>query len=228
MAPSKARFPTGEGVRTVREDVPALKELDTVRLKSRDPVFRQGDPVECFYLIRAGLLGMYRSIYPNKQILGGKIGPGEPAGLTHLHLGSHYPAMLIPLKETVAYRGDQGDLERLSREHGGWMNELLFQENEIQSHLFEKLEDVVARELDERIAEELLDLTDRVGRRTPSGIEIVVRLSRKQISRMLGCAQESVSRILSQWEKNGWIETRHKRITIRRPEALRSLARRAA
>lgn len=206
----------------------ALEELETVRLKSREPVFHQGDTVENFFLVRTGLLGMYRLIYPDKQILGGKIGQGEPAGLTQLQLGVSYPAMLVPLKESVAYRGDRADLERLSHEHGDWINGLLLHENQTQSHLFEKLEDVVARELDERIAEELLDLADRVGRRTDDGVEIIVRLSRKQISQMIGCAQESASRILSQWEKNDWIETRRKLITLRRPEALQSLARRVA
>lgn len=204
-------------------DESVLGGLTTVRLRAKEAVYHQGDSVEHFHLIRTGLLGMYRLIYPDKQIMGAKIGQGEPVGLTHLHLGTPYPAMVVPLKETVAYRGDREDLERLSHQHGEWINELLLRENETQSHLFEKLEDVIARELDERIAEELLDLADRVGRRTDEGIEIIVRLSRKGISRMVGCAQESVSRILSEWEKNGWIRTNHKRITLRHPDALRSL-----
>lgn len=205
-----------------------LEGLETVRLRAREPVYHQGESVRYFYLVRAGLLGMYRLVYPDKQILGGKIGQGEPAGLTHLHLETPYPAMLIPLKETVAYQGDRRDLERLSRRHPDWINDLLMHENETQSHLFEKLEDVIAKELDQRIAEELLDLANRVGRQTTDGIKIVVKLSRKEISRMIGCAQESVSRILSKWEKNGWIDTHHKLITLKRPEALQSLVDRAA
>lgn len=205
-----------------------LADLETVRLGARDTVYHQGDSVDHFYLIRTGLLGIYRLIYPDKQILGAKVGQGEPLGLTHLQLGTPYPAMVVPLKETVAYRGDRRNLERLSHRRAEWINGLLLHENETQSHLFEKLEDVIARELDERIAEELLDLADRVGRRTDEGIEIIVRLSRKGISRMVGCAQESVSRILSQWEKNGWVETNRKRITLLHPEALRSLTTKAA
>lgn len=200
-----------------------MNRLETVRLRAKTPIYLQGDDVENFFLVRNGLLGIYRLIYPDKKVLVGKVADGDPVVISQLMLDEPFPAMLSPIKESIAYRGTKEDLHHFSQKKPEWLTNLLLHENHTQSNIYQKIEDVIGKELDQRIAQELLDLAGRIGRRTDSGIEIVIKLTRKHISEMIGCAQESVIRILSSWEKKGWIETDRKYITLRRPEALQGL-----
>ena len=197
--------------------------LDTVRLKREQRIFEQERTIEKFYIVRQGLLGIFRHVYPDKKILVHKIGPGSSTGLSQCMGETPYPGQLIPLKETVAYRGTKSDVDSLCECCPADVNQLLLQENEMNGDILHKIDDIIGKDLESRIAGEVLDLADRIGQKTKNGIRIVVKFSRKQISNMTGCAHESVIRIMSKWEKKNWIETEHKQITIHRPHRLESL-----
>lgn len=197
-------------------------EFETVRLKEGDRIFDQGKNVNSFYIVRQGLLGVYRHVYPNKKVLVHKIGKCESAGLAQLMCESNYPGQLIPIKETVAFKGNQSDVDDLCECSPADVSRLLAQENELHDDMVEVIDQIIGKDLDSRIADQLLDLATRIGRKTDDGIKIIVKLTRKRISEMVGCAPESVIRVMSEWEKNNLIETDHKYITLKRPHNLES------
>jgi CRP-like cAMP-binding protein len=49
------------------------------------------------------------------------------------------------------------------------------------------------------------------------GIEIDFPISRQDISEMTGTTLHTVSRMMSAWEKQGFVESGRKRITVRDP-----------
>lgn len=206
---------------------PVVKQLQTVRLGDNRTVLEAHEVPSFFYIVRRGLLGNFRTVYPDKRILAGKLSRGEPAGVTQLMMKTPYPAQLIPFKETLAYRGTRKNLETIGEQHPQFLTQLLLHENSKQNQLFEKIEDFVGKELEQRIAQELLDLGRLLGRKTKEteAIEIIIELPRSRIARMVGAATESVIRIMSQWEKKGWIQTRDKRITLVKPMYLESTGR---
>lgn len=209
---------------------PITRQLQTVRLPANRTVLEGHEPPSFFYIVRRGLLGNFRPVYPNKRILAGKLARGEPAGVTQLMMKTPYPAQLIPFKETLAYRGSRKNLENIGDKHPEFLTRLLLHENSKQNELFKKIEDFVGKELEQRIAEELLDLGRHLGRRVNGGdaMEIIIDLPRSRMARMVGAATESVIRIMSQWEKKGWIQTRDKRITLVKPTYLESIVRTAS
>ncbi len=198
-------------------------ELETVRLKVDNRIFDQGKNVDSFYIVRQGLLGVYRHVYPNKKILVHKIGKDESAGLAHLMNGSAYPALLVPIKESVAFKGDQSDVDAFCECCPADVSRLLASESKLHDDMVQVIDRIIGKDLDSRIATELLDLASRIGRETDNGIRIIVKLSRKKISEMVGCAPESVIRVMSEWEQKNLIETEHKYITLKRPYSLRTV-----
>lgn len=68
--------------------------------------------------------------------------------------------------------------------------------------------------LEQRLAAMLLVLAAKVGRPWNGNTLLDVPLAREDLAAMAGAATESVSRLLSQWQRNGCIETGRRWIAI--------------
>jgi CRP/FNR family transcriptional regulator len=77
----------------------------------------------------------------------------------------------------------------------------------------------------QRLATFLLDLADRFAARGYSKKEFMLRMTRAEIGSFLGITLETVSRVLSQFGRDGLIDVQHvTQVRIIDPEALRQLA----
>lgn len=208
--------------RTVDSLDETLRNTRTCALEPGVPVFSYNETIEKFYLLQNGLIGLYRFIQPNKRILLRKILPGESVGVTQILLDDPYPGHLIPIKESTVLKGDSNELKKIRKKQPGLLNDLILQENQAHGRTYNKLTTLLAGNISERLAEELLELSNQLGRQTDAGLEIDLKLTRKEIARMVGCTPESASRVMSQWEEEGRIQTNQKKITIRQPDELRS------
>lgn len=68
--------------------------------------------------------------------------------------------------------------------------------------------------LEQRLAALLLVLADKVGQPWDGATLLDVPLSREDLAAMAGAATESVSRLLSQWQRDGWIDSGRRWIAI--------------
>lgn len=199
---------------------PLLDMLESIRLPADKPVYHENECSHYFFIVQRGLLGHYRYVKSDKRLLVSKMSRGDPVGLSPCLLNEPYKAELIPFKESLVYRGSQQTLSRLMSDQPGFVNQLLLRENRRYQKTSERLKQQFSNPLEERIAYELLDLSAHLGRRTERGLSIIIPLTRRTISRMMGCATESVIRAMSPWEKKGWIRTENGRITIVKPAKL--------
>jgi CRP/FNR family transcriptional regulator, polysaccharide utilization system transcription regulator len=71
----------------------------------------------------------------------------------------------------------------------------------------------------ERLAETLIILRETYGSELGSNI-INVSLSREELASIVGTATETVIRLLADFKKEGWIDTRGRKISLNQPEAL--------
>ncbi|HQO64278.1 MAG TPA: Crp/Fnr family transcriptional regulator, partial [Syntrophorhabdus sp.] len=92
---------------------------------------------------------------------------------------------------------------------------------------FDRLQDLQARylelfaeQVEQRIARALLRIMRQSGRKTNEGILIDFPLSRQGLADYTGTTVYTVSRVLSAWEKKGWVISRRERITVSDPHAL--------
>lgn len=70
----------------------------------------------------------------------------------------------------------------------------------------------------------MLRLVEHAGRRTDSGVQIDLPLSREDIAQMTGTTLYTVSRIISRFEADGLVEAGRQSIVIRNPHGLMSVA----
>jgi CRP-like cAMP-binding protein len=76
------------------------------------------------------------------------------------------------------------------------------------------------KHVEQRIARALLRLIHQTGRKVPQGIEINFPITRKDVSEMTGTTLQTVSRLLSSWEKRGFVTSKRKKIIICDPHQL--------
>ena len=68
--------------------------------------------------------------------------------------------------------------------------------------------------LEQRLAAMLLVLADKVGTPWNGATLLDIPLAREDLAAMAGAATESVSRLLSQWQRDGWIEAGRRWIAL--------------
>jgi CRP/FNR family transcriptional regulator, nitrogen oxide reductase regulator len=70
-------------------------------------------------------------------------------------------------------------------------------------------------EVERRVARALLRVSDQAGRKVEQGLEIDFPISREDIAGITGTTLHTVSRILSEWERQGLIESGRRRLVLR-------------
>lgn len=194
-------------------------QLEKRTFKTWESIRPQGVQPEFFYLIGQGLVGEFRYLNNSKKILVSKHTNGDIPGSEELKTSQESSSSLVSLSPTVLYRGTRDDLETYENNQDGppYLND---RGSLSRQQYHEKLDQVLTLKLEQRLAIELLELALHAGEQTDESIRIVIPLSRTNLSNILGCAAETISRIVSDWTKNKIIETNQKIINILRPELL--------
>jgi CRP-like cAMP-binding protein len=190
-------------------------ELTRCRLLSRDTrIFNQGDEHVRAHLLIEGSIRISQSGSDGGQIVVRFIGPGEMFGAVALFTDRQYPADADTLTDAIEISWSEADLLRLMSAHSQIaINALKIVGKRIQEAQ-NRLRELSTQPVERRIAHALLRLARQAGRSTPDGVKIGFPLRRKDIADICGTTLYSVSRVLTSWEKAGWLATRDQHLTI--------------
>ncbi len=83
---------------------------------------------------------------------------------------------------------------------------------------------LVGMRAEKRLAVFLMNLIQRLSARGFSKTELILRMTREEISNCLGMIQETVSQTLSKFADEGLIEVHQKRLLIKKPDELKTIA----
>jgi len=78
----------------------------------------------------------------------------------------------------------------------------------------EAIESLLHREVSTRLATLLLNLGERFGEHDHADVLIGVRLTHQDLANMIASTREAVSKVMSELQRDGVIETRNRRIAI--------------
>jgi CRP-like cAMP-binding protein len=87
----------------------------------------------------------------------------------------------------------------------------------------ERYRELATEKVERRIARALLRLTAQMGVKTRDG-DIELAFTRQDLAEMSGTTLYTVSRVLSEWEKRGVVESGRERVVIRNPHGLVQIA----
>jgi CRP-like cAMP-binding protein len=187
-------------------------------------LFHQGAPAKTCYLVNRGRLKLTKLNEQGKEVIFRYIDDGELTAVVAVLKDWNYPVMAESVEETEVIGWDKPTISRLIRNHPdiaiNMLGVILERLDEVQHRFLELHTEHVER----RIARTLLRLMRRTGSQTSEGIHIDLSLSRQNIADFSGTTIYTVSRTLSAWEKNGWVQSGRGRITVIDPHALMMFA----
>jgi CRP/FNR family transcriptional regulator, nitrogen oxide reductase regulator len=186
--------------------------------------FIQEDPAEHLYLLERGQVKLGQVTADGQQVILNVIGAGAIFGLVGFVEDSIYPASALAASDCRALSWDRPALARLAERFPrlalNAMRLMAARVNEFQG----QIRTLSTERVERRLARTLLRLVRQVGKKEESGVLIDLGLSRQDLAEMCGTTLYTVSRILSQWERQGLIDAGREKVLIRSPHGLVSIA----
>jgi len=185
-----------------------------------------GDPARHLTLIAHGIVEIERTRRSGDGVVLGLFGPGQSVGLPAALAGTAYPADALVLGEQAeVVRIRAAAVQQLMQRHLPFalaVNRALLQHN---AALRTSIEILGAGAVPKRLAALFLFLGCRFGSTDAGGcLHIHLSLTREQIGRLVGARVETVIRIISRWQKAGWVSGARGGIAIARVDMLQRMA----
>lgn len=176
--------------------------------------FHQGEPAQTMYVILSGRVKLTQVNENGDQVIVAYFGAGQGLGIIVALSNLPYPlsAEAIEPCEAIAWPSDTMKQLMLKNPQLA-LNGLEMIANRFVS-LQERFSEMATRQVEQRVARTLLRLVRQFGQRVEQGVLIDIPLSRQSLAEMTGTNLYNVSRILSKWERAGYVLCQRERVTL--------------
>jgi CRP/FNR family cyclic AMP-dependent transcriptional regulator len=206
------------------------KELDlllgattTKHLKTKEMLFRKGDPGNQLYGILSGSLKVMATGADGKDVLFTLMGPGEVIGEIPLLDGGERSASAAAVEPTELLTLHRRELIPFLESHPRAAIGLAGVLAARVRRLSERAEDRQTMPLPARMAKRLISLSEHYGKHPIVGGPVEVRLPQQDLADLVGTTRESVNKLLRAWEEQGIVELGRGRVVLKRPEDLEAV-----
>ncbi|MGB3866279.1 MAG: Crp/Fnr family transcriptional regulator [Xanthobacteraceae bacterium] len=194
------------------------------RIPRNTRVFNQGDDDVRAHALLDGSVRISQSGSDGAQVVLRFITRGEMFGAVALFTNHKYPADAETLVDSVEVSWSETALAALMERHPQIAINMIRIVGKRLQEAQDRMRELATQRVEQRIAHALLRLSRRAGRPTADGTAIDLPLRRKDIADICGTTLHSASRILTPWEKAGWLFTRDQHLTIREIVKIRRVA----
>jgi CRP-like cAMP-binding protein len=218
-----ARSPLLDGVPAEGRQA-LLQRAASRRLDRKQVLFREGEPAAALYVVESGRLKLTQLTADGQEVLVRFVGPGEACAGVAVLEGSTYPVTAQAAEPCQLKLWPREVLRELSERYPQIQTNIL---RALASHLQESMtrtRELATERVAQRVARTLLRLSQQAGREVEGGVLVDHPLSRQELAEMAGTTLFTVSRLLSQWETQGVVESGRERVLIRSPQRLAEMA----
>jgi len=194
------------------------------RCVRREALFRQGEPADAFIVLTSGRLKLVQTGADGQEVIVRYVGPGEMCAVVALFPGQEYPVTAEAVEPSEVVLWSRERLEQLMLAHPRLgLNAMRLLADRMRE-LTDRLREVSTQKVAQRVARALLRLARKAGRRTERGVLIDMPLSREDLAKLSGTTLFTVSRLLSEWDAAGLVESGRERVVILYPHGLVAIA----
>jgi len=193
-------------------------------VESQHFFFHQGDRATTFYILVEGQVRLSEVTPDGHQVLVRFASAGEAIGLISVLENTVYPLAAQAVEACLALAWDEPVLEQLMERYPRIALNGIRLVSQRWHEIEERYLELATERVERRLAQALLRLVRQVGQKKAGGILIDLPLTRQDLAEMTGTTLYTVSRILSQWEREKLVETGRERVLIRYPHGLARIA----
>jgi CRP-like cAMP-binding protein len=202
----------------------AVQHCHAKCFESGTVIIHQGDPAVAFHILIQGYVKLVQVTPDGHEIVSRFVGPGQEYGVIAVLGGYTYPVSVQTLERCKALVWAGEVLAQLMEQYSQIAFNVLrvmVDRNQLTQRRYQEL---LTENVEQRIARALLGLLSQAGSRSGSGILIDIPFSEEDLAELTGTTVYSVSRILNQWQRKGWVALGRKQVQVLRPQALESIA----
>lgn len=190
------------------------------RFKPKDTIFAPGDPDDQLYFLLSGVIRIYKIYGDYKEATIALIQDGGIFGKLNLVEGRWQDVFAEAVSDARVASVQKASIEQVVKSRPEFALKLFSSLSERLRQSDEVIESLLHREVSTRLATLLMNLGERFGENGGVGIMVDVRLTHQDLANMIASTREAVSKVMSEFQRDGVIETRNRRIVILDREVL--------
>lgn len=194
------------------------------RVAQGEPVFKQGQQADNFFLLLNGRLKVTQVTGDGQQVIVRVVHPGELFGFAVALQRPDYPGTAQAAIESEVLVWPSELWSQLIECSGRAAVSAIQTMGKQLEDAHTRIREMSTQEVERRVAHAILRLSLLAGRQGGGGIEIAFPISRQDIAEMTGTTLHTVSRILSAWEAQGLVGCGRQKVIVRDLEGLSRLA----
>ncbi len=209
----------------------AIKGLQAIKATSVYPkgtlLCLEGQPPRGIFILCTGRAKLFTTSTEGKTIILRIAEPGEVLGLTAVIGDTPYEATVETIEPSQANFISRRDFLRFIEEHSDVGMKVSQQLTHNCKCAYDEIRSLgLSSSVPEKIAKLLLSWSEHPlspPRRESPGIAMRVTLTQEEIAQLTGTSRETVSRVLGDFKRNGWLRTKGATWFLLKKEALQKL-----
>lgn len=200
------------------------ERVEIREVRRRQVVYLPGDPGTAVFFVNGGRVKISKVTRDGKELTLAYRGPGEIFGEACLIEGGPREEMAEAMENALITEFERVEFERLLGTHaplGARLVKVLAQRRrEVEA----KVENLVFKDVNSKLAELLLRLATEYGIEDARGTLVALKITHQEMANLIGSTRETVSLTLAQFKRRGLIQTDGRKVIIADREGLRALA----
>lgn len=189
-----------------------------------ETIFFAGDPAVRLYVVASGKVKLMRHTFAGQDILVDILTPGDPFGSLSTLGDETYPNTAQAQTVVCALAINAEDFRRILTTYPTVALKVLDMTGARLNEAQEMVRRLSAHSVEQRVAYTLLKLAEKLGEPQDVGLLIQMPLSREDLAGMTGTTTATASRVISQLQRDGLINSGRQWVAITDAEALRGIA----
>jgi CRP/FNR family transcriptional regulator, nitrogen oxide reductase regulator len=186
--------------------------------------FHQGEPADTFYLVRRGQVRLSQINPDGKQVIIHLFGPGDVMAVIVVLSNAVYPLSAEAITDSVAWAWDRETavslMEQFPRLAINGLDMVAARFLELQN----RYRELATERVEQRVARALIRLVHQRNGYVPQQPYPLLSLTRQDLAEMTGTTLYTVSRICSNWEQQGLLQTGREQLHIHNLDHLIAIA----
>ena len=199
---------------------------EVIHLKEEETIFKEGEQPKGLYYVQSGCVKVVvnrshaRGRTTTNEYVTKLVSPGEYFGYKALVKSAPVQCHAKAVKSTVLWLYPR-ELIQVAIATASPLVKLLLNQSVNDLESFENTSQLhYLASVQERIAYQLVMLSDRFGVQTPNGVSLNLKLTRNEFAQLASTINESLSRHLTEFKNEGLIDLNGKEIIIKNREGL--------
>lgn len=183
-------------------------------------LFHEEEPANRTYILVDGVIHLNQLTVKGQQVIMHYLSPGDEIGILSLFPDQVYPVTAVAATDCVTLSWSRKEFSNLINQYPQLALNALQMMTERFVILQNQYRQLATERVEQRIARTILQIAEKSGKSVKNGIRLAPPPSRQQIAEMTGATLYTVSRICSQWEKDGLVHTNRRWLLIKEESAL--------